>query len=113
MRHSYHRDLNFSDQLFNPDTIVHKVIYHFIPRISPIDGESDCENGKDTTITIWVNPIPRITVSIPDTIFCNNEITDFTVDDGLGNVMGDKKVCGECHLHPCKFNCVLKSFRDL
>ncbi len=83
-------DLSFSDQLSNTDTVVHKVIYHFIPRITPNDGQSDCENGRDTTITIWINPIPRIFPSVEDSIFCNNEIVVFTVGDGLGNVMGDK-----------------------
>jgi len=78
------------DRLFNDDTVVHKVIYHFIPRISPGDGGVNCENGLDTTLTIWVNPTPRVLVSLPDTIFCNNEITDILLEDGLGSVIGEK-----------------------
>ncbi|MCK4750884.1 MAG: hypothetical protein KAT15_27690, partial [Bacteroidales bacterium] len=84
-------DLPFSDQLFNFDTAVHEVIYQFIPRITPNDGDPDCENGHDTTITIWVNPTPRIIVNVEDTIFCNNDIVDFTIIDGLAGVIGDKK----------------------
>ncbi len=78
------------DQLFNDDTVVHKVVYHFIPRISPSDGGINCENGKDTTITIWVNPAPRGLYYLPDNIFCNNEITDILIKDGLAAVEGDK-----------------------
>jgi len=84
-------DMVITDQLSNSDTVVHKVVYHFTPRIIPNDGESDCENGRDTTITIWVNPVPRILVSLLDSIFCDNEITDIRVKDGLGMVSGDKK----------------------
>ncbi|MGM0473888.1 MAG: gliding motility-associated C-terminal domain-containing protein [Bacteroidota bacterium] len=88
---------NFSDLLVNNDNEVHSVRYHFIPSISPDDGGADCGNGRDTTITIWVNPTPDITVSIPDTVFCNNEITDFLIGDGLGNVMGEKKFIVYAH----------------
>ncbi|MCK5138018.1 MAG: gliding motility-associated C-terminal domain-containing protein, partial [Bacteroidales bacterium] len=86
-------ELSFEDQLFNTDNEVHKVVYHFIPRIEPEDGGADCENGKDTIITIWVNPTPIIAVDVPDTIVCDNETAVFSVTDGLGPVAGewDKK----------------------
>ncbi|RLD65873.1 MAG: hypothetical protein DRI98_14245, partial [Bacteroidetes bacterium] len=67
------------DLLINNDTIAHKVTYHFIPRIGPSDFEGDCENGRDTLITIWVNPTPRIFVDFPDTIFCNNDTAVISV----------------------------------
>ena len=81
--------LSFDDQLFNLDNEVHKVVYRFIPRIDPEDGGADCENGKDTIITIWVNPTPIITVDVPDTIVCDNETVVFSVADGLGPVAVD------------------------
>jgi len=79
------------DLLFNTDTIAHIVSYRFIPRIGPSDFQGDCENGRDTTITIWVNPTPRIFVDFPDTIFCNNDTAVISVLDGLGFVYGQKE----------------------
>jgi len=78
------------DVLTNTDTIAHKVVYHFIPRIGPSDFQGDCENGRDTIITIWVNPTPRIFVDFPDTIFCNNDTAVISVLTGLGvDIYGD------------------------
>ncbi|MEZ5071171.1 MAG: hypothetical protein R2751_09420 [Bacteroidales bacterium] len=81
-------DLSFSDSLVNSDTAVHEVVYHLIPGI---DGSITCGNGRDTTITVWVNPTPNIHVLPNDTLFCNNGVVDFTVLDGMGDVIGDKK----------------------
>ena len=50
---------SFNITLENTDTVVHKVEYRFIPRITPDDNGVDCGNGLDTTIVIWVNPTPR------------------------------------------------------
>jgi len=77
------------DRLFNTDTAARKVTYHFIPRIDPADGGVDCGNGRDTLITIWVNPSPRILVDFTDTIFCSNETVNIQVDDGLGTIFGN------------------------
>ena len=79
------------DQLTNTDTVVHKVTYHFAPIIGPSDLQADCGNGRDTLITIWVNPTPRIFVDFPDTIFCNNDTAVISVLDGLGLVYGEKE----------------------
>ena len=78
------------DRLFNTDTAAHKVTYHFTPRIIPSDGDLDCENGRDTLITIWVNPTPRILVEFPDSIFCDGDTATILVNDGLGFVFGNK-----------------------
>ncbi|MDF1573650.1 MAG: gliding motility-associated C-terminal domain-containing protein [Bacteroidales bacterium] len=83
--------IQIQDLLTNMDTVVHKVIYRFTPRIGPSDFDGDCENGRDTTVTIWVNPTPRILVSFPDTIFCNNDTAVISVEDGLGLVYGVKE----------------------
>ncbi|MCP4313055.1 MAG: T9SS type B sorting domain-containing protein, partial [Bacteroidetes bacterium] len=84
-------NFNFDDHLFNTDTVRHQVIYHFIPRITPSDGSSPCNNGRDTTITVWINPTPRLFVNVDDSIFCNNEYVTFSSIDGLGEVFGDKE----------------------
>jgi hypothetical protein len=74
------------DQLINNDTVAHRITYHFTPYIDPSDGEADCGTDRDTLITIWVNPTPRILVDFPDTIFCNNDTAVISVLDGLGFV---------------------------
>ncbi len=83
-------DFSFDDQLLNTDTAVHEVIYKFIPVVNPEDGEGACGNGRDTAITVWVNPTPRIFISYEDSILCNNEVLEFQVTDGLGQVFGSK-----------------------
>ncbi|HQK37416.1 MAG TPA: gliding motility-associated C-terminal domain-containing protein, partial [Bacteroidales bacterium] len=54
-------------------------------------GFGFCDQGKDTSITIYLNPTPRISVFTPDTIYCDSSLVSFTVTDHNGNVMGDKK----------------------
>ena len=80
------------DQLTNTDTIAHKVTYHFTPFIDPTDGEANCPTDRDTLITIWVNPTPRILVDFPDTIFCDNDTAVISVLHGNGAfVFGDRE----------------------
>ncbi|MFH0756463.1 MAG: DUF2341 domain-containing protein [Bacteroidota bacterium] len=82
----------FDDILINRDTITHKVEYRFRPRIRPFDGDATCENGRDTLITIYVNPTPAIDVTLPDYLFCNNQVVEITVHDPLGNyILGSKE----------------------
>src|SRR4030042_180955 len=52
--------------------------YPFPPHTRPYDGHAECAGGVDTTITVYVNPRPRIQVSADDTI-CYNGSTDFTI----------------------------------
>ena len=61
-----------SQTLFNSDTIVHKVEYHFYPR-KTIDDSLICAGGNDTTIVIWVNPTPEIRLSASDLEICSGE----------------------------------------
>ena len=49
-----------------------------------------CDHGIDTSITIYVNPTPRFTVSVPDTIVCDSTEITLDVVDGLGAVEGAK-----------------------
>ena len=49
-----------------------------------------CDHGIDTTITVWVNPTPRFTVTVDDTIVCDSSTVLLDVTDGLGPVQGTK-----------------------
>ena len=60
--------LNLTDNLVNTSLSVQTVTYHFTPHIDPGDGDGECGNGLDTTITVYINPQPRIEVSVDDTL---------------------------------------------
>jgi gliding motility-associated-like protein len=77
------------DQLVNPTNAVQTVIYHFKARIRddrPGHGGFFCDQGGDTTITVYVQPTPRLSVSIADTVVCDSTTINITVDDLNGNV---------------------------
>ena len=40
----------------------------------------DCGNTTVQYQTIWVQPVPRISVEVPDTLFCNGSTINFTID---------------------------------
>ena len=40
----------------------------------------DCGNTTVQYQTIWVQPVPRISVAVPDTLFCNGSTVNFTID---------------------------------
>ncbi len=67
-----------------------KCEYHFTPRITPDDGGLDCENGSDTTVTIWVNPTPEIRIST-DTVVCDGEVVTINVGNPNNPIRGDWK----------------------
>ncbi|MFN8206903.1 MAG: hypothetical protein U0T82_05770 [Bacteroidales bacterium] len=81
----YAADLDISDNLINLTNRVQVVTYTFRPRIDdPRNGGIPfCDNGKDTTLTIYVNPTPRIDVSVPEAIICDSSDVNITVNDGL------------------------------
>jgi gliding motility-associated-like protein len=77
--------------LINNTNLVQEVTYHFKARIRddrPGHSGSFCDQGGDTTITVYVQPTPRLTVSIPDTIVCDSSAISITVNDGNGAVAG-------------------------
>ncbi|MFN8206902.1 MAG: hypothetical protein U0T82_05765 [Bacteroidales bacterium] len=86
----YAADLDISDNLINLTNQVQVVTYTFRPRIDdPRNGGIPfCDNGKDTTLTIYVNPTPRLAVSVPDTILCDSSVLTIAVDDLNGPVHG-------------------------
>ncbi len=84
---------NIRDTLVNLSTEVQMVTYHFKARISDPRGDGSvpyCDQGKDTTITVYVNPTPKLGVSISDTIFCDSSTVDISVTDLLLGVEGTK-----------------------
>ena len=62
----------------------------------------DCGNTTVKYQTIWVQPVPRISVAVPDTLFCNGSTVNFTIDSlvvSRGEVMYNLDVTypGPCH----------------
>jgi gliding motility-associated-like protein len=82
--------LNFTDLLVNNTNTVQTVTYQFIPKIlDPRTGLAYCEDGIDTTITIWINPQPRILTEVsPDTLYCHNPEVRFDIDNPNTSVIG-------------------------
>jgi hypothetical protein len=77
--------------LINNTNLVQEVTYHFKARIRddrPGHSGSFCDQGGDTTITVYLQPTPRLTVAIPDTIVCDSSVINITVNDGNGAVAG-------------------------
>ena len=80
-----------TNTLINTTNAVQVVTYHFKARIRddrPGREGFFCDQGGDTTITVYVQPTPRLTVSIPDTIVCDSTEINITVNDGNGDVAG-------------------------
>ena len=75
---------DFTDQLVNLTNEVQTVQYRFKARIN--DPGINCESGTDTIITVYVQPTPRLSVAIADTIVCDSTIINIAVTDGNGNV---------------------------
>ncbi len=71
-------DLNLTDNLVNTTLLVQTVTYHFTPHIDPGDGQGECGGGADTTITVYINPRPRIEVAVDDTL-CYDGTADITI----------------------------------
>ena len=81
--------LTQAETLSNTTSDVKAVTYLFTPHIDPTDGGSECQNGLDTTITVYVNPQPDIEVTADDTL-CYNGSTTFTITNpNTDEVPGD------------------------
>ncbi|MDF1559732.1 MAG: gliding motility-associated C-terminal domain-containing protein, partial [Bacteroidales bacterium] len=55
----------------------------------------NCGNATTQYQIIWVQPVPQISVEVPDTLFCNGATVDFTIDSlviSRGEVMYDFEV---------------------
>ncbi len=80
------------NQLVNRTNQVQTVTYNFRYRFNdPRNGDAPfCDNGTDTTITIYVNPTPRFLVTTADTVPCDSTTIIIDVTDLLNNVEGAK-----------------------
>ncbi len=77
-------DLSLTDNLINSTLLVQTVTYLFTPHIDPGDGDGECGGGRDTLITIYINPQPRINVAVDDTL-CYDGSADFTITNPTGH----------------------------
>jgi hypothetical protein len=88
----YAAGMNITDQLVNPTNEVQEVTYRLSARIrNPAGPDSGyCDGGTETTITVFVNPTPLISVTIDDTVYCDESEITFNIADLNGTVIGDK-----------------------
>ena len=76
----------FSDDVRNMTDEIQTITYTFKPVILDPRGDAsilECNEGGATTIVITVNPTPRLTATIPETVYCDSTQIEFTVIDGL------------------------------
>ncbi len=68
--------------IINTSDTVQWIDYTFVPRINnPRPGNLGCEDGVDTTIRIWLNPRPKVAVSLsPYDTICFDQDISFNID---------------------------------
>ena len=92
----YPAGTDISDDLVNLSEEVQSITYHFKSRIKDPRGTNPsyyCDGGSDTSITIYLNPTPKLSVSVPEEIYCDSSTVSITVNDGTQNVFsGNTKV---------------------
>jgi hypothetical protein len=74
---------DFTDQLINLTNSVQWVDYTFHPRINnPRSGLAECDNGTawDTTIRIWVEPYPGLTLNPVNDTICSGDTTALQIN---------------------------------
>ncbi len=89
----YPAGTDISDDLVNLSEEVQSITYHFKSRIKDPRGTNPsyyCDGGNDTSITIYLNPTPKLSVSVPEEIYCDSSTVNITVNDGTQDVMGTK-----------------------
>ncbi|MCJ7446672.1 MAG: DUF2341 domain-containing protein, partial [Bacteroidales bacterium] len=72
-----------TDNFFNPTNSEQTVTYTISP-VSPLG----CNDGPARLVEIFINPTPRLSVSVPDTVVCDSSTVTITVNDLNGNVHG-------------------------
>jgi len=86
---SIYTELTLPEVIFNDDTAWYEAAYKFTPIISPFGGGPDCQNNYDTTIYVRVNPTPAIRVIAADSILCNGDQAEITINNPNVFVFGD------------------------
>ena len=90
-------DFSFTDSLVNLTDSMQQITYTFTPRIlNPKTGVMWCSNGRDTTITIYLNPEPRLKAEAVNDTVCYNEGIEIDVTRLNGNLLGD----WQYHVYP-------------
>ena len=81
------------DSISNTTLNAQQVLFIITPYTWDNNDIEKCP-GKIDTATIWINPTPVITVSLPvkpyDTLFCNDSEVPFSIDTENGFIIGDK-----------------------
>jgi gliding motility-associated-like protein len=65
--------------------------YSFIPKIydgRPGKDEIKCA-GEVTDVNIYINPTPRISIAVDDTIYCNESSVEFIVNSSTTKILGE------------------------
>ncbi|MDP4275717.1 MAG: SprB repeat-containing protein, partial [Bacteroidota bacterium] len=81
-----------SDTLINKTASYQVIRYTFTPYIEdsrPGYGAHRCYQDKDTSIVVYVNPLPSMKVEAQDTL-CNETAVKFNISSRNGSVKGDK-----------------------
>ena len=66
------------------------VTYTLTPYIQNAKGGLNCNNGIPSAVTIYINPTPMLNISVPDTVYCDSSMVNFTIIDNNGVVYGNK-----------------------
>ncbi len=81
---------NLTDDLTNNSFEYQVINYYFTPKIKdtrPGKGDMKC-GGEETTVDIYLNPTPRISIAVVDTIYCNESTVEFLVNSVTTKVLG-------------------------
>ncbi|MEN8227997.1 MAG: T9SS type B sorting domain-containing protein [Bacteroidota bacterium] len=87
----YPAGTSISNNLVNQTTQAQWIDYRFEARIKDPRGTNPseyCDIGTDTTIRVYLNPTPLLSVDVSDTIYCDSSTVDITVLDEIGPVIG-------------------------
>ncbi len=81
---------DITNRIVNNTKNLQKVTYNFKPMIkNPHQGVSYCNISKDTSITIYVNPTPQMSIK-SDTVFCDSASVNLILASLNGTILGDK-----------------------
>ena len=69
-----------TDNLTNNTNVVQTINYTFTPHINPGDGGAECQNGVPASLTVYLDPRPRITVTT-DPVLCYDGDATFNISN--------------------------------
>ncbi len=77
------------DSISNTTLDAQRVLIIITPYTRDNNDNEKCP-GKIDTAVVWINPTPVISVSLLDTLFCNDSPAEFSVGTENGFIIGDK-----------------------